>query len=144
MFGFELWTVYAIITAISILIEIMFPTMFCINFALAGLITSVVSLFWGSFYQTLVLFLVLSALFIIFVKPLLIKLLKKDTHTDFNSQYLGKIVPAIEPINTKSGAVSIYEERWEARVKEGCDEIAQGSDVRIIGNDSLVLLVEKI
>ena len=102
MFWFELWTVYAIITAVSILIEIMFPTMFCINFALAGLITSVVSLFWGSFYQTLVLFLVLSALFIIFVKPLLIKLLKKDTHTDFNSQYLGKIVPAIEPINTKS------------------------------------------
>ena len=90
------------------------------------------------------IFAVLSVLSIIFIKPLLSKLLKKDSKSDFASQYIGKIVKSIEPINMTSGAVTIYDERWEARTEFDVGEIPSGTDVKIIKNDSLILYVEKI
>lgn len=140
----ELWMLFVIISIVSILIEIFAPSLFCINFAFAGIITAIVAIFWGNLYSLLLIFLVLSLLSILFIKPLLTKLLKKDTHADFDSQYLGKIVKSIEPITSTKGAVTIYDERWEARVKNDNEEIPAGCDVRIIGNDSLILFVEKV
>lgn len=140
----ELWMLFVIISIVSILIEIFAPSLFCINFAFAGIITAIVAIFWGNLYSLLLIFLVLSLLSILFIKPLLAKLLKKDTHADFDSQYLGKIVKSIEPITSTKGAVTIYDERWEARVKNENEEIPAGCDVRIIGNDSLILFVEKV
>ncbi len=140
----ELWMLFVIISIVSILIEIFAPSLFCINFAFAGIITAIVAIFWGNLYSLLLIFLVLSLLSILFIKPLLTKLLKKDTHADFDSQYLGKIVKSIEPITSTKGAVTIYDERWEARVKNENEEIPAGCDVRIIGNDSLILFVEKV
>lgn len=140
----ELWMFYVIISIIAIIIEIVAPSLFCINFAFAGIITAIVSIFWGDFYTTLILFTIISLLSLIFIKPLLTKLIKKQTQADFDSQYIGKIVKSIEPINTNCGAVSIYDERWEARIKEGSEEIPADCDVKIIENDSLILYVEKV
>ena len=116
----------------------------CINFAFAGIITAILSLWWGNFSQLLIVFTVLSLLSIIFIKPLLLKLLKKNTNADFEAQYIGKIVKSIEPINTSSGAVTLYDERWEARLNEGNEEIPADCDVKIVRNDSLILYVEKV
>lgn len=140
----ELWMIFVIISIIAVLIEIFAPSLFCINFAFAGIITAIVSIFWGDFYTLLLIFIVLSLISILFIKPLLVKLLKKETHADFDAQYIGKVVKCIENITATSGAVTIYDERWEARIKEGGEEIPEGNDVKITGNDSLILYVEKI
>ncbi len=135
--------IFVIISIAAIVTEIFMPTMFCINFAFAGLITAIISIFVSlNFSIYLIIFAVLSILSIIFIKPLLMKLVKKDTKADFASQYIGKTVKCIEPINKMSGAVTIYDERWEART-EG-DEISEGCDVKIVKNDSLILYVEKV
>lgn len=140
----ELWMFYVILSIIAIIIEIFAPSLFCINFAFGGVITAIISIFWGDLYTTLIIFAAISVFSLIFIKPLLTKLLKKEKNADFDSQYIGKIVKSIEPINTTQGAVSIYDERWEARTKEGCEEIPTGCDVKITGNDSLILYVEKV
>ncbi len=140
----ELWMIYLILALIAITFEIFVPAMFCINFAFAGIITAILSLWWGNFSQLLIVFTVLSLLSIIFIKPLLLKLLKKNTNADFEAQYIGKIVKSIEPINTSSGAVTLYDERWEARLNEGNEEIPADCDVKIVRNDSLILYVERI
>lgn len=140
----EFWMIYVIIAIIAIVFEIFIPTLFCINFAFAGIITAVISIFWGTFYPLLWVFLGLSCISVIFIKPILQKLLKKETKVDFNGQYIGKIVKTIEPISKDKGSVTIYDERWEARVQEGCEDIPANCDVKIIANDSLILFVEKV
>ena len=40
--------------------------------------------------------------------------------------------------------MSIFDERWDARLAEGDEEIPVGSDVKIVKNDSLIMYVEKI
>ena len=140
----DLWMIFVIISVIAVLVEIFVPTLFCINFAIAGIITAVISFFWGTLPALIFLFLVLSILSLVFVKPLLSKHLDKDSEVDFNSQYIGKVVECIEPINTYRGAVSIYDERWEARIKYDGEEIQKGTQVKIVSNDSTILFVEKL
>ncbi len=140
----ELWMLFIVIAIIAGVVEIVAPTLFCINFAFAGIITALLSVFWGGFVGNMIVFIVLSVLSIIFIKPLLQKMLKKEDETDFNAQYVGKIVKVIEPITNLKGAVTIYEERWEARLKDAGEEIAVGADVKIVSNDSTILFVEKI
>ena len=141
----DIWRLFLFISIVSVIIEIFIPTMFCINFAFAGILTALISIFWGSLQSLLIIFVLLSLISIILIKPTLIKLLKKETHADFDTQYIGKIVKSIEPITMQSGAVTIYDERWEARLaQEGAEEIPAGEDVKIIKNDSLILYVEKI
>ena len=81
---------------------------------------------------------------ILLLRPILLKLLNKAPGSDFNTDYIGKIVKVIEPITTQSGAVTIYEERWEARLKTQGEEIPVGADVKIVGNESTLLFVEKV
>ena len=71
--------------------------------------------------------------------------MKKDGKVDFDGLYKGKTVKAIETITQTSGAITIYEERWEARLLPGItEEIPAGETVKIVSNDSTVLFVEKI
>ena len=140
----ELWMLFVIIAIIAGVVEIVAPTLFCINFAIAALISAVVSIFWGGFVGNMIVFIALSIFSIIFIKPMLEKLLKKEDEADFNAQYVGKIVKVIEPITNLKGAVTIYEERWEARLKEAGEEIPVGADVKIVSNESTILFVEKI
>lgn len=140
----EFWMIYIIVAVIAIIIEILVPTMFCINFAFGGIITAIISIFWGNTASLIITFIAISLLSIILIKPLLTKMINKDSKADFNSQYIGKIVKCIEPISMTKGAITIYDERWEARTEFDCEEISVGSDVKIIKNDSLILFVEKI
>lgn len=140
----ELWAIYIVIAIIAILVEMFVPTMFCINFAIGGIITAIISIFWGDFTTSLLMFFAISLLSIFLVRPFLVNLIKKDSKADFNAQYIGKTVKCIEPINTVKGAVTIYDERWEARLQTEGEEIPEGADVKIVGNDSLILFVEKI
>ncbi len=140
----EFWMIYIIIAVIAIIVEILVPTLFCLNLAFAGIVTAIISIFWGSTYPLLFVFLALSVLSIVFVKPILAKILKKEETTDFNAQYIGKVVKCIEPISLTKGAITIYDERWEARTEFDGEEIPAGCDVKIVKNDSLILFVEKI
>ena len=140
----ELWAIYIILAIVAVLIEMFVPTLFCINFAIAGIITAIVSIFWGDFTTSLLMFFAISLLSIFLVRPFLVNLIKKDSKADFNAQYIGKTVKCIEPINTVKGAVTIYDERWEARLQYEGEEIPEGADVKIVGNDSLILFVEKV
>ncbi len=140
----EFWMIYIIVSLLAIIIEMLIPSTFFINFAFAGIITAILSIFWGSTISLLLVFLAISIISIIFVKPHLVKRLKKEETNDFNSKYIGKVAKCIEPITITKGAISIYDERWEARTEHDSEEIPVDSEVKIVKNDSLILFVEKI
>ena len=81
---FELWMLYVILSIIAIIIEIFAPSLFCINFAFGGIITAIISIFWGDLYTTLIIFAAISVISLIFIKPLLTKLIKKQKFVALN------------------------------------------------------------
>ncbi len=71
------------------------------------------------------------------------KLKNKNYSTGVEEKYIGKTAKVIEDISKNSGAISIYDERWNARTLT--DEfIKVGDEVKIVKNESLIFYVEKI
>ena len=140
----DFWSIFVIAGLGFIILEMIAPTMFFLNLALAGLITAIFALFVHNIIYLILIFACLSVLSVIFLRPLMLRhKMTTDKETGMEGKYIGKIVKVIEPVNKFSGAITIYDERWEAR----CDTdepIQAGSKVRIIKNESLILTVERI
>lgn len=139
-----LWETFTIAGLIFIILEMVVPSMFFLNLAVAAIITALAAIWIASWPVLIIIFAVLSIVSILFLRPLLIRNKKnKETQTGMESKYIGKIVKVIEPITKFSGAITVYDERWEARV-DSDETIPVGSEVKIVKNESLVLTVEKI
>ncbi len=139
-----LWEIYAISGLAFLILEMVVPSMFFLNLAFAGFITAIVALFIKSWIVLTFIFVILSILAILLLRPILVRQKEaKEKETGMEGKYIGQIVKVIEPITKYSGAITIYDERWEARV-ESDETIPAGSEVKIIKNESLVLTVEKI
>lgn len=138
-----LWQIYVIAGLLFIILEMAVPSMFFLNLAVAGFITAVVSLFVTSWIYLIIIFTVLSILSIALLRPLLLRKSNKEQQTGMEGKYIGKIVKVIEPVDRYNGAITVYDERWEART-DSDEQIPVGSEVKIVKYDSLILTVERI
>lgn len=139
-----MWQIMLIISIICLILEIFIPAMFFLNLAVAALISAVIALFIFNWEIIILSFALLSLAAIFFLRPFLVKGKNdKSKQTGIQDKYIGKIVRVIQPINKSSGAITIYDERWEARSFN--DETFEiGTEVRIVKNESLIMYVEKV
>lgn len=139
-----MWQIILIISFAFLILEMFTPSMFFLNFALAGLICAVLSLFTQSIPILTLVFCVLSVVLIFTLRPLLMKNNKdKKLKTGMESKYIGKIAKVVDDVDKNKGAISIYDERWQARNIDD-DIIPTGSQVQIINYESIVMYVKKI
>ena len=137
-----LWQLLAICGIAFLILEMFTPSMFFLNFALAAFITAVLSLYTTNLSVLVIAFFVFSFVSFLFLRPIIMKKFSKSQETGINSKYIDKIAKAETEINTSSGVISIYGERWEARSENGT-VIQQGSEVKIIRNESIIMYVEE-
>ncbi len=138
-----LWQWLAISGIAFLILEMFTPSMFFLNFALASFITAVLSVFTSNAYALGITFFVFSFVSFIFLRPIIMKRFSESKETGINSKYIGKVANADSEITSTSGVITIYGERWEARSENGAT-IAQGSEVKIVRNDSIIMYVTGI
>ena len=138
-----LWQFLAICGIGFLIFEIFTPSMFFLNFALASFITAGISVFVKNPYTLAIIFVILSFVSFVFLRPIIMKKFNKSKETGLNSKYIDKVAKAETDITANSGVISIYGERWEAR-SEDDQVISQGSDVKILRNESIIMYVSKI
>lgn len=136
------WQFLSIVGIAFVILEIFTPSMFFLNFALAAFLTALSSVFIAHKFTLVLIFFVLSFLSFAFLRPMLLKRHTKDTETGIEGKYIGKTAKAAEDISENSGVITIYGERWEARVCDG-SIIPAGSEVCIEKNEGLVMYVKK-
>lgn len=137
------WQFLLVIGIFCLIIEILFPMVFFLNFAIACFLTAIFGLFIVSWNFLIPIFIVFSVILLMFLRPILIKSRNGDKKTGVEEKYIGKIAKVKETITSTSGVISIYNERWEARSENG-EEIPVGMEVKILRNESLLLYVEKL
>ena len=139
-----MWQIIAGIGIIFVLLEIFVPSMFLLNLAAAAFTTAVISLFVANIEALIWIFSGLSIVFIFLLRPILLKAQNKENEkTGIEDKYIGKVATVIEKIDSNNGAITIYDERWQAKnTEEGVIEV--GQKVKIISNDSLIMNVKKI
>lgn len=138
----QYWQFLVIAGIIFIIIEILTPVMFFLNLALACFITAVFAWFIFDWNVLIPVFVCFSLVFLVFLRPFLIRRKNNGAKTGFEEKYIGKIAKVTQTVTQTSGVVSIYNERWEART-EALEEIPEGTEVKIVRNESLILYVEK-
>ena len=141
----ELWLVWVIAGIVFFIIELFTPILFFLNLAIAAFLGGAVAAYYGlaGIWQTLI-FAVVAGILLGFLRPLLIKNVKKeDTTTGLDEKYIGQIAKTIKTTGANDGRVTIYGEEWSARSNDG-NEIAENTEVKIIRNEGTVFFVEKI
>jgi membrane protein implicated in regulation of membrane protease activity len=136
------WQLFIVVGIVFIIIEIFTPVVFFLNLALASFLTAILAFFIVDWNILIPVFAVSSLVFLLFLRPILVRTKKNGEKTGVEEKYIGKIAKVTDTITLNSGVISIYNERWEARSNSG-EEISIGSEVKIIRNESLLLYVEK-
>lgn len=138
-----LWQLLAVCGIAFLILEMFTPSMFFLNFALASFITAVLSLYTTNLSVLVIAFFVFSFVSFLFLRPVIIKRFNKSQETGISSKYIDKIAKAETEITTSSGVITIYGERWDARSENGI-VIQQGSEVKIVRNESIIMYVTEI
>ena len=136
------WELWGVVGFIFLILEIFTPSMFFLNFAVSAFITAVASLFIETTFYLILVFAVFSLVSFVFLRPILVRKISKAKETGMNSKYIGQIVKVEKEINAHEGVITIYGERWEARSENGA-VISQGSEVKIVRNESIIMYVEE-
>ena len=138
-----MWQFLVILGVAFLILEMFTPVMFFLNFAIAAFITAGISVFTQNLYPLMIGFVAISLLLLLFVRPLLMKSKTNGGQaTGMKSKYINKTAKVIETVTKTSGAISIYDERWDARCLDDT-EIPQGEAVIIKDYDSLIMFVER-
>lgn len=141
------WQIWLIIAGFCLILEIATVGFLLFWFAVAALITCVLSLFISNVIVQTAIFVLLSAVLVFLTRPLANKLNKKDnTITNANS-VIGKEAVVTKEISSGIGSigqVKIGGDVWSAICIQNNDSIPAGTKVSIIKIDGVKLIVEPI
>ena len=135
-----IWQIWAGLGLLCIILEMIVPTMFFLNFAVGAFVSAICALFIPNWTALIIIFVAVSLLSLLLLRPLLVKKTDKTQETGINAKYLGKVAKVVESVNENSGVISIYDERWQARSEK---EIPVGAEVIIERNESLIMFVKE-
>lgn len=140
----DTWLVFLIVALVAFLIEIATPTMFFLNFSIAAVFCAFLGIFTDNYQILIPIFVILSILLVLFLRPLLNLNPTKESKEYFDSQYINKEAQATTDINYFSGRLTIFDENWEARtLSEEAPEIDKGDKVIIVKHNDLTMFVKK-
>lgn len=137
----ELWQIFSIVGLSFVILEMFTPSMFFLNFGIAAFITAGISLWLTNLTALIIIFVALSLVLLLFLRPLLMK--KNLNVKKADDAYIGKIAKVTKNVSSADGTISIYDERWDARSLNG-ELIEEGAEVRIVKNESIIMFVERI
>lgn len=125
---------WLIVFVVFAALELVSVGMTCIWFAVGALAACVTSLFTGNWIIQSIVFIIVTVLFLLFLRPLAVKYVNNKTEKTNVDSIIGrtaKVVTEIDNVNAK-GMVVIDGVEWTARSK----------DDRVIPKETLVDVVE--
>lgn len=143
-FSENLWLAWLLVSLLCLVLELTNGDFFIICFAIGGTAATILSAFCDSFTAQVILFAVVSALSIFFIRPFALKYLHKNkeqrvSNADAIIGRIGRITERIEP--NEYGRVKIDGDYWKAQANNNT-AIEEGTQVRIIKLESIIVTVE--
>lgn len=142
----NLWLFWTIIMFICLILELSSGDFYVTCFAIGALVAIPVAGMGGPFWLQVVVWAVCSVLSILLIRPYLIKALHRGaddrlSNTEALEGRIGEVTQAIEAGGY--GRVKLDGDDWKAEAPAATDSIPVGAKVRILGQESIILQVEK-
>lgn len=143
-FSENLWLAWLLVSLLCLVLELTNDDFFIICFAIGGTAATILAAFCDSFTAQVILFAVVSALSIFFIRPFALKYLHKNkeqrvSNADAIIGRIGRITERIEP--NEYGRVKIDGDYWKAQANNNT-AIEEGTQVRIVKLESIIVTVE--
>lgn len=141
------WQIWLIISGVCFIIEIATVGFLVFWFAVAALITCLISLVVPNIIAQTVIFIILSIVLVSLTRPFANKIGRKDQTVTNSNAVVGKEGIVIKEINSTPGAigqVKISNDIWSAIVTNCDASIPVGSTVRVLKIDGVKLVIEPI
>lgn len=145
-FSANMWQLWTLVSIICLILELSNGDFYVMCFAIGALCTAVISAFGLGFYGQLAVFAVASVLCIFFVRPFALKYLHRNKTDRLSNAdaLIGRIGRVSEPIEADGhGRVAIDGDDWKA-VSADNSFIERGSNVKVVGRESIIITVEKV
>ncbi|AWX06593.1 NfeD family protein [Prevotella intermedia] len=141
----NLWLAWLLVSLLCLVLELTNGDFFIMCFAIGGVAAAIVSAFSDSFTLQVIVFAVVSALSIFFVRPFALKYLhkNKDNRVSNADAIIGRIGKVTEPIAANGyGRVKVDGDSWKAVAANNL-AIEEGTTVRIVALNSIIVTVER-
>ena len=141
-----MWVIWLCIFVLALVIEASGPEIVSIWFAGGALVSLIISFIEGvPWWIESIVFAVVSAALLIFVRPMLSKLIKRDVVSSNADTMTGKKGTITEDITElKSGEVTVDGVIWTAISTKESDTIVKGTVVKVLSIDGNKLVVTPI
>lgn len=144
----ELWSVWVIVALVFVIVEIFTSGFGVLCFSFGCLAAAPVALIPDSLVWQVLAFAVVSLLSFIFLRPVLMKLLVKNSQggaAKSNADAIvGKVAVVSEAIEEKGfGRVKLDGDEWKAVSSDGA-AVEKGARVEIVSRESLIVTVKTI
>ena len=143
-FASHLWQLWALVSFICLILELTNGDFFIMCFAIGGVCAAIASALGVGFYGGLLVFAICSVLSLWLVRPTALKYLHKnaDERVSNADALMGRIGRVSETIEAEGyGRVAIDGDDWKAVSANG-GRIEKGSNVKVVGRDSIIITVE--
>ncbi len=141
------WIIWAIITLIALLIEVLTLGFAVICFAVGALVACLVAFVGCDVMWQLIAFSIMTLISLVAIRPFVIKYLAKsngEKHIETNANALiGRRAIVTQQISNGVGRVSVDGDDWKAEIEDEELIVAIGEKVEIVGVESVVLIVKK-
>ena len=140
------WQIWLIIGGICLVIEIITVGFLVLWFAVSAFIVALLSLFIHNIIAQTAIFLVISAILILFTRPLTAKITKKDNAVTNVNSIIGKNgIVKKEITNIEAGQVKVGGDLWTAVLEDtSFDSIPEGSSIEVVKINGVKLVVKPI
>lgn len=138
----NLWVVWLIIAGIMLVIELNTAALVSIWFVLAAIITAIIAPFWDNVIAQVIIFFILSTVFLVLFRKLYKNKLQVKPNRDVEYTPVGKLAVAEETVTETEGKVRVGDVYWKA-VCDG-DEISAGTKVTVVSAEGTTLKVKSI
>jgi len=142
----NLWLAWLLVSLLCLVLELTNGDFFIMCFAIGGVAAAIVSAFSDSFTLQVIVFAVVSALSIFFVRPFALKYLhkNKDNRVSNADAIIGRIGKVTESIVANGhGRVKVDGDSWKAVTANNL-AIEEGTTVRIVALNSIIVTVERV
>lgn len=142
----HLWQMWAVVAVVCLILELTAGDFFIICFSIGAVFAALTAAVGGGIYLQLLTFAIFTLISLFWVRPFAQRYLHKgeDNRVSNADALLGRQGRVVETVKADGfGRVQIDGDIWKAVTNEPSD-ISEGANVRVVGRESTIIMVETI
>lgn len=133
--------IWIFVAVIFIILELITATFFLVWFGVGSLVAAVLNYFGFDIYVQFSAFAIVSVILILSTRKFANRITPDSSKKTTAERLIGKTAKVARQIDDNTYVVNVSGEEWSAHTN---DSVNVGEDVKVVGINSIILIIEKI